>query len=143
MRITQGAFSFLPDLTDEEITAQIEYCLRNEWAVSVEYTDDPHPRNVYWEMWGLPMFDLKDAAGIMVEVRACREAFPNHYVRVTAFDATHGVESVALSFIVNRPAEEPGFRLSRSEGTGRMQHYTTESYAVTRAPSGMRYPAGK
>lgn len=143
MRITQGAFSFLPDLTDEEISAQIEYCLRNEWAVSVEYTDDPHPRNVYWEMWGLPMFDLKDAAGIMVEVRACRDAYPNHYVRLTAFDATHGVESVALSFIVNRPAEEPGFRLSRSEGTGRMQHYTTESYAVTRAPSGMRYGAGK
>ena len=26
---------------------------------SVEFTDDPHPRNVYWEMWGLPMFDLK------------------------------------------------------------------------------------
>ena len=24
MRITQGAFSFLPDLTDEEISAQIE-----------------------------------------------------------------------------------------------------------------------
>jgi len=143
MRITQGAFSFLPDLTDEEISAQIEYCLRNEWAVSVEYTDDPHPRNVYWEMWGLPMFDLKDAAGIMVEVRACRDAYPNHYVRLTAFDATHGVESVALSFIVNRPAEEPGFRLSRSEGIGRMQHYTTESYAVNRAPSGERYPAGR
>ena len=30
MRITQGCFSFLPDLTDEQITAQIEYCLRNE-----------------------------------------------------------------------------------------------------------------
>ena len=29
--------------------------------VSVEYTDDPHPRNIYWEMWGMPMFDLKDA----------------------------------------------------------------------------------
>jgi ribulose-bisphosphate carboxylase small chain len=27
-RITQGQFSFLPDLTDAEITAQIEYGLR-------------------------------------------------------------------------------------------------------------------
>ena len=50
MRITQGTFSFLPDLTDAEITAQIEYALRNGWAVAVEHTDDPHPRNVYWEM---------------------------------------------------------------------------------------------
>ena len=27
MRVTQGTFSFLPDLTDEQIAAQIEYCL--------------------------------------------------------------------------------------------------------------------
>ena len=25
MRITQGTFSFLPDLTDDEISAQIQY----------------------------------------------------------------------------------------------------------------------
>ena len=26
MRITQGCFSFLPDLTDEQISAQVQYC---------------------------------------------------------------------------------------------------------------------
>jgi ribulose-bisphosphate carboxylase small chain len=72
MKITQGAFSFLPDLTDEQIAAQVEYCLRNDWAIGVEYTDDPHPRNYLWEMWGMPMFDLRDAAGVMMELRACR-----------------------------------------------------------------------
>jgi hypothetical protein len=61
MRITQGSFSFLPDLTDAQITAQIDYCLDKGWAVGIEYTDDPHPRNTYWEMWGNPMFDLRDA----------------------------------------------------------------------------------
>jgi ribulose-bisphosphate carboxylase small chain len=60
MRITQGTFSYLPDFTDDEIKAQAQYCLVNGWAISVEYTDDPHPRNVYWEMWGLPIFDLTD-----------------------------------------------------------------------------------
>ena len=54
MRITQGTFSFLPDLTDEEIRAQIDYALEQGWAIGVEYTDDPHPRNCYWEMWGNP-----------------------------------------------------------------------------------------
>jgi ribulose-bisphosphate carboxylase small chain len=142
MRLTQGAFSFLPDLTDDEIRLQLEYCLDHGWAVSVEYTDDPHPRNTYWEMWGLPMFDLRDAAGIMDEVRACREAHPQHYVRVTAFDAGHGVESVALSFIVDRPAEEPGFRLVRTEGPGRTVRYTVESYATVRGPEGDRYGTG-
>ena len=31
--------------------------------MNLEFTDDPHPRNTYWEMWGLPMFDLQDAKG--------------------------------------------------------------------------------
>ena len=138
MRITQGAFSFLPDLTDAQIRAQIEYCLKNAWAVSIEYTDDPHPRNAYWEMFGHPMFDLKDAAGVMAEVDACRKSFPNHYVKVNAFDATHGWESLRLSFIVNRPTSEPGFELVRHEVDGRKVRYTIRSYASSR-PEGSRY----
>ena len=138
MRLTQGAFSFLPDLSDKQIRAQIEYCLANGWAVSVEYTDDPHPRNTYWEMFGMPMFDLKDAAGAMAEVDACRKTFPRHYVKVNAFDASPGWESLRLSFIVNRPANEPGFALERQESAGRTVRYTTRSYATDR-PEGERY----
>ena len=44
-RITQGQFSFLPDLTDAEISLQIDYGLAKGYAWSVEYTDDAHPRN--------------------------------------------------------------------------------------------------
>ena len=137
MKVTQGTFSFLPDLSDDEIRAQIQYCLNNKWAVSVEFTDDPHPRNTYWEMWDLPMFDLKDPAGIMLEVNACRKAYPNHYIRVLAFDNHRGVESVTLSFIVNRPSYEPGFRLVRQEIEGRHIRYTVHSYA-TDNPEGER-----
>ena len=124
MRITQGAFSFLPDLTDDQISAQVEYCLRNDWAIGVEYTDDPHPRNVLWEMWGNPMFDLRDAAGVMMEVRACRKAFSNHYIRINAFDSTRGFETVRLSFIVNRPKVEPTFKVTRTEVRGRTVNIT-------------------
>ncbi len=139
MRITQGTFSFLPDLTEDEVRAQLEYCLEHGWAVSVEHTDDPHPRNTYWEMWDLPMFDLADAVGVMEEIRACGAAHPDAYVRVNAFDASRGVESVALSFIVQRPAEEPGFHLQRQEGPDRTQRYSIVSYAVERGPEGERY----
>ena len=120
-RMTQGTFSFLPDLTDAQITKQIDYASSSGWAVGVEYTDDPHPRNTYWEMFGNPMFDLNDAAGILMEINACRKTFPSHYMRVTAFDSTHGIgDRVVLSFIVNRPAKEPGFGLSaREEAAGR------------------------
>ena len=139
MRITQGTFSFLPDLTDKQISAQLEYCLEKGWAVGIEYTDDPHPRNTYWEMHGNPMFDLRDAAGILQEINDCRKTFPNHNIRVTAFDSTHQVESVVMSFIVNRPKDEPGFRLIRSEEPGRTVRYSIESYAVAAKPEGQRY----
>ncbi|MEY4766476.1 MAG: ribulose 1,5-bisphosphate carboxylase small subunit [Pseudomonadota bacterium] len=139
-RVTQGQFSFLPDLTDKEILMQVQYGLNKGYAWSVEYTDDPHPRNTYWEMHGHPMFDLADAAGVMLELKACRQAFPHHYIRLMAFDSTRGVESVAMSFIVNRPPNEPGFQLERMELDGRNVRYTTRSYAAN-LPEGERYGA--
>jgi ribulose-bisphosphate carboxylase small chain len=138
MRITQGTFSFLPDFTDAEIRAQIDYALAQGWAISVEYTDDPHPRNYYWEMWGNPLFDLANADGAMAAVSDCRAAHPHIYVRVSAFDSTRGFETTRLSFIVNRPADEPGFVLRRQEAGGRNLRYTIDSYA-TQAPEGRRY----
>ena len=138
MRITQGTFSFLPDLTDAQITRQIDYCLAKGWAIGLEYTDDPHPRNTYWEMFGNPMFDIHDAAGVMLELRSCRKTFPSHYIRLTAFDSTHGTESVVTSFIVNRPKDEPGFMLERQERGGRAIAYTTHAYATDK-PEGSRY----
>ncbi len=137
-RLTQGQFSFLPDLTDAEITAQIDYGLRKGYAWSVEHTDDPHPRNTYWNMYGNPMFDLEDAAGVLQELQDCRKAFPNRYIRMMAFDSTRGVETIAMSFIVNRPEQEPGFGLVRQEGHGRSMRYTVRSYATDR-PETQRY----
>ena len=136
-RITQGQFSFLPELSDAEITLQIAYGLKKGYAWSVEYTDDPHPRNTYWEMFGMPMFDLQDPAGVLAELRNCRQTFPQHYIRLMAFDSTRGVESIAMSFIVNRPAVEPGFALSRQEGAGRTLRYTVRGYSAER-PEGER-----
>ena len=85
------------------------------------------------------MFDITDAAGLMLELRSFRRTFPNHYIRLTAFDSTHGTESVVMSFIVNRPKEEPGFRLVRTEEPGRTIRYRIEGYAAQRAPEGSRY----
>jgi ribulose-bisphosphate carboxylase small chain len=136
-KITQGQFSFLPELTDAEISLQVEYGLRRGYAWSVEYTDDPHPRNTYWEMFGMPMFELRDAAGVLLELHNCRKSFPRHYIRLVAFDATRGVESIVMSFIVQRPASEPGFGLIRREGPGRVVRYTVHGYGSDR-PEGER-----
>ncbi|WP_431862661.1 ribulose bisphosphate carboxylase small subunit [Azospirillum sp.] len=132
MRLTQGQFSFLPDLTDGEITMQVQYALDQGWAVAVEFTRDPHPRNTYWTMWGNPMFDLRDAKGVMMEIDACRKANPDQYVKVLAFDSSEGFETVRMSYLVNRPADEPGFELVRAEGPGRRVDYTVRSHATAR-----------
>jgi len=137
-RVTQGQFSFLPDLDDAEILLQIQYGLDKGYAWSVEYTDDPHPRNTYWEMYGMPMFDLRDAAGVLQTLAACRAAFPEHYVRLMAFDSTRGIESIAMSLIVHRPSDEPGFGLVRQEAEGRTLRYTVRGYAADR-PERQRY----
>jgi len=125
MRLTQGCFSFLPDLTDDQIYKQVQYCINNGWAVNIEYTDDPHPRNTYWEMWGQPMFDLSDAAGVMMELASCRKALGDHYIRISGFDSSPGWESVRISFLVNRPQKEPEFELLRQEMPGRSMRYAT------------------
>lgn len=138
MRITQGTFSYLPDLTDEEIRAQVQYCIDSEWPVSIEHTDDPHPRNTYWEMWGLPMFDLRDADTVMQELDRCRRAFLNHYVRLNGYDRRLGRQTTAVSFIAHRPPDEPGLNLERVETMDRRQQYIVRPYS-TRRPSGQRY----
>lgn len=138
MRVTQGTFSFLPDFSDDEIELQLEYALQNGWALAVEFTDDPHPRNSYWDMWDLPMFDIDDAAGAMFEVKKCREAYPNLYIKVTAYDPRHCRQTTAFDVIINRPADEPGFQLERTEVHDRKMNYTIKAYAHTQ-PKGRRY----
>jgi ribulose-bisphosphate carboxylase small chain len=89
-------------------------------------------------MWGQPMFDVRDAAAILLEVNACRRAFPRQYIRVSGYDRRHGRATTALAFLVNRPPSEPGFQLERTEYRDRQIKYTTRAYAADR-PSGERY----
>ena len=139
MRLTQGCFSFLPDLGDAQIEKQVVYAIKNGWAINIEWTDDPHPRNSYWELWGLPLFDIKDPGAVMFELNEARKACANGYIRVNAFDASYGRESCVMSYIVNRPSSEPGFYLDRTEGAGRFIRYTVKSYSVQANPEGSRY----
>ena len=138
-RLTQGAFSLLPDLTDAQIKKQLDYIVKRGFAVSIEYTDDPHPRNCYWEMWGLPLFDMPDSSSIVYELNQARKAHPNMYIKINGFNNARGVESTGISFIVQRPSFEPGFYLTRQEGAGRNIIYTIQSYAVQSAAEGSRY----
>jgi ribulose-bisphosphate carboxylase small chain len=129
MRITQGTFSYLPDFSDEQVKAQVRYCLDNGWAVSLEHTDDAHPRNAYWDMWGLPMFEVRDLEDVLDQISECRRAFPDHYIKLNGYDRTKHKQTTMLSFIVQRPKPEPEFYLERAEGRDRQIQYTIRSTA--------------
>ena len=73
-----------------------------------------------------------------MELDACRKIYGDRYIRLSAFDSSHGWESVRISFIVNRPKNEDGFRLERRKGPAGTQRYATRAYATDR-PEGKRY----
>ena len=75
----------------------------------------------------------------MMEVNACRKAFPSHYIKVNAFDSTRGL-GVAAAVVHRQPAGGRA-RLPRSsarKARAAAIRYTIESYAVDR-PEGSRY----
>ena len=77
----------------------------------------------------------------MRDVNACREAYPNHYIKVVAYDSSLGRQTSRLAFIVNRPAEEPGFRLERQDRSDRQMRHTLHPYAQEEA-AGRRHNRG-
>ena len=79
----------------------------------------------------------------MREVRAAREAFPEHYVKLIAYDPTYGRQTTALSFIVNRPSVERPFRLDRIQGPGRVNSYRLVQADAPASPNGRAALNGK
>jgi ribulose-bisphosphate carboxylase small chain len=75
------------------------------------------------------MFDLKDPKGAMMDLDECRKAHGDSYIRINAFDSSRGFETVMMSFIVNRPKEEPKLHMTRTDVVSRSQTY---SWDVTR-----------
>ncbi len=75
----------------------------------------------------------------MKELADCRTCLwrPLHPHERVRFHPWLGI-ACGISFIVNRPKDEPGFRLERQEVGGRSIRYTTRAYALDR-PEGERY----
>lgn len=60
---------------------------------------------------------LKQLAKKSPELQAA--SYPNHYIRVNAYDPKHGRRTIASQFILDRPKVEPGYRLDRTEWNDR------------------------
>ncbi len=85
----------------------------------------------------MPMFDLKDAAGVMMELNALPQDLSAalHPPDGLRLDARRR-ESIAMSFIVNRPGQRARLRpRCARRSRGRQMRYTVHSYATDQPES--------
>jgi len=94
-------FSYLPALSDKQVTKQIQYFLKNDWVVGIEYCIQPYPELAFWNWWKLPLFTASTAEEITVEINACKAAHPDSYIRLTSYDNLQ--QKQVMSFVVRNP----------------------------------------
>lgn len=112
--------SFLPPLTPDEISKQVDYIVREGAIPCVEFSEPENAitdgnrksgivsscasgyyDNRYWTMWKLPMFGCTDGTQVLKEIDQCVKCFPTCYVRICGFNNIKQVQT--SSFIVHRP----------------------------------------
>jgi ribulose-bisphosphate carboxylase small chain len=81
-----GTFSYLPQMTPDQIRKQIEYIVSKGWNPAIEHTEPEFASSNYWYMWKLPMFGESDVDAILAEIEECKSSNPGHHVRLVGYD---------------------------------------------------------
>ncbi|VBB69380.1 Ribulose bisphosphate carboxylase small chain [invertebrate metagenome] len=95
-----GTFSYLPQMTGDEIRKQVEYIVSKGWAPAIEHTEPEHAHLSYWYMWKLPMFGETSVDQILAEVEACHLTNPHDHVRLIGYD--HLAPTQGTSMVIYR-----------------------------------------
>src|SRR5208282_3605121 len=101
-------FSYLPELSAQQLADQISSIVDRGLVVGVEYNRSPDAYGHYWTMWKLPLFDINDPVAVMTELDACRHAHPDAYIKVNGYDPDR--QGQVVSFVVYRPELAPATR---------------------------------
>ena len=91
-----GTFSYLPQLTEEELRKQVEYIVARGWNPGIEHTEPENASSNYWYMWKLPMFGETDIDAIFQEVEQCKKANPCNHVRLIGYDNFRQTQGTAM-----------------------------------------------
>ena len=94
-------FSYLPELSAGQLEQQIRSILGRHLVVGIEFTRMPDSRDHYWRMWKLPLFSTEDAAAVLAELEACRQANPDAYIKINGYDAVR--QGQVVSFVAIQP----------------------------------------
>merc|ERR1719335_1050294 len=99
--------SYLPPLSNDQISKQIDYMIINNWTPALEFSDDGdvylntrlgpgYYDNRYWSMYKLPMFGCKDASQVVREIENCKREYPHAKIRVIAYDSVKQVQTAGF-----------------------------------------------
>ena len=91
-------FSYLPPMSEEQISAQIKYCLGQDWDCAVEYAELERAMDDYWYMWKLPLFGERNAGKVIDALNDCRDDNPDCLIRLVAYDRKR--QSRGMQFVV-------------------------------------------
>jgi ribulose-bisphosphate carboxylase small chain len=94
--------SYLPPLTDSQISKQVQYILDKGYIPAIEFNESSDPEVCYWTMWKLPLFNATTTNEVLGEVKACRADYGNCFIRIVGFDNVKQCQ--ILSFIVHKPS---------------------------------------
>lgn len=94
-------FSYLPELSADELEAQVDSILERGLVVAIEHAPAVDPRDHYWHLWKLPLFDVDDSNVVHDAIDDCVRAHPGEYVRVNGYDSLR--QGQVASFVVHRP----------------------------------------
>lgn len=100
--IKYETFSYLPQLSAEEVRAQIQYVVAQGWNPAIEHVEPERSFNHYWYMWKLPMFGEQNVDRVLSELEACRREHPGHHVRLIGYD--NYAQCQGTAFVVFRGA---------------------------------------
>ena len=92
-------FSYLPEMSKDQIRKQVEYIVSKGWNPAIEHTEPENAFDHYWYMWKLPMFGESNVDKILAEAEACHKAHPRNHVRLVGYDnysQTKGAEMVVI-----------------------------------------------
>ena len=91
-----GTFSYLPEMTPQQVRKQVEYVVARGWNAAIEHVEPEQAASTYWYMWKLPMFGEKSVERILAEAEACRKAHPGRHVRLVAYDNARQTQGTAM-----------------------------------------------
>ena len=100
--------SYLPQLDEYQLAKQIRYLLSEGFVPAIEYVRQPDPRDHYWNMWQLPLFEARAVKDVQVEIDACRAAHPDCFIKLIGYDRQRQTQAVNL--VVHEPPQQGEYR---------------------------------